>query len=126
MITPTRIYVKPILEILKQGIEIHAMAHITGGGLPENLPRCLAVDQSIRVNPNKWKLPPIFKWLADTGNIKPEAMFNTFNMGIGFVLIVAPELAEMIINKLEAQNIATYQIGEVIKGDRSLIFEQQK
>jgi phosphoribosylformylglycinamidine cyclo-ligase len=62
LLTPTRIYVKPVLGALKAGLEIHGMAHITGGGLPENLPRCLGADQSIQINPNSWSIPPIFQW----------------------------------------------------------------
>ena len=122
LIKPTRIYVRSILAMLAEGIEIHSMAHITGGGLPENLPRCLNEAQSIEININSWQVPPIFKWLAETGKVSEEAMFNTFNMGIGFTLIVSPENASSIINCLESQEIAAYQIGRVISGDRKLIF----
>ena len=122
LITPTRIYVRSILAMLAEGIEIHSMAHITGGGLPENLPRCLNEDQSIEIDLNSWQVPPIFQWLAETGKVNEEAMFNTFNMGIGFALIVPPANALSIINWLESQEIAAYQIGRVVTGDRSLIF----
>ncbi len=121
LITPTRIYVRSILAMLAEGVEIHSMAHITGGGLPENLPRCLNEGQSIEIDVNSWQVPPIFQWLAETGKVKEEAMLNTFNMGIGFALIVPPENASSIINWFDSQAIAAYQIGRVIPGDRSLI-----
>lgn len=122
LITPTRIYVRPILEMLAQGLDIHGMAHITGGGLPENLPRCLSTDRSIEITANSWQVPPIFQWLAETGKVKQQAMLDTFNMGIGFVLIVSPENALSTINWLQNRNIAAYQIGRIISGDRNIIF----
>ncbi len=88
LLTPTNIYVKPILNALKSGMKIHSMAHITGGGIPENLPRCLSAGQSVAIHPDTWQIPPIFTWLAEVGNVQPIDMFNTFNMGIGFVVIV--------------------------------------
>ena len=121
VLTPTQIYVQPILEALKTDIEIHGMAHITGGGLPENLPRCLGQGKSIQVNLDSWQVLPIFHWLAEVGNVRREAMLETFNMGIGFVLIVSPEQAESTISWFESQKIVAYSIGEVIQGDGNLI-----
>lgn len=119
-LTPTRIYVKPVLAALKAGLEIHGMAHITGGGLPENLPRCLGQNQAVAINLN-WVIPPIFQWLAKVGSVNSSAMFNTFNMGIGFVLIVPANQAQATINWFDAQDIKTYAIGEVISGSNELI-----
>jgi len=116
LLTPTQIYVKPVLEARRAGIKIHGMAHITGGGLPENLPRCLGAGQSVQVDLNNWTIPPIFQWLADAGQVSIGEMFNTFNMGIGFVLIVPPEQVEQSLSWLESQDIAAYIIGEVIDG----------
>jgi len=116
LLTPTQIYVKPVLDARSAGIELHGMAHITGGGLPENLPRCLGVGQSVQIEPNSWIIPPIFQWLADAGQLTMDTMFNTFNMGIGFVLIVPPAQAEQTRSWFEAQGIAAYLIGEVIEG----------
>ncbi len=121
LLTPTQIYVKPILEALKTDIYIHGMAHITGGGLPENLPRCLGQGKSIKVNLDSWSVLPIFQWLAETGKIDSDAMLETFNMGIGFVVIVSPAQAEFTINWFESQKIAAYSIGIVTEGDGSLI-----
>jgi phosphoribosylformylglycinamidine cyclo-ligase len=116
LLTPTQIYVKPVLDARSAGIDLHGMAHITGGGLPENLPRCLGVGQSVQIEPNSWIIPPIFQWLADAGQLTMDTMFNTFNMGIGFVLIVPPAQAEQTLTWFEAQGIAAYLIGEVIEG----------
>lgn len=121
LLTPTQIYVKPVLEARCAGIEIHGMAHITGGGLPENLPRCLGTNQSIQIHPNSWVVPPIFQWLADAGQLSTDTLFNTFNMGIGFVLLVSPEQAEPALRWFESQEIAAYKIGEVINGSGSVV-----
>ncbi len=116
LLTPTQIYVKPVLDARRAGIDLHGMAHITGGGLPENLPRCLGAGQSVQIDPKSWVVPPIFQWLAEAGEVSIEAMFNTFNMGIGFVLLVPPEQAEQTHSWFESQNVAAYTIGEVIEG----------
>ena len=121
LITPTKIYVRPVLDAIKQGIEIHGMAHITGGGLPENLPRCLAPNQSIQVNLSSWEVPPIFRWLAEAGRVSEDAMLETFNMGIGFVILVAPEQAKFTQQWFESQGIAAYEIGKVTAGNGSLV-----
>lgn len=121
LLTPTRIYVKPVLNARRAGIDIHGMAHITGGGLPENLPRCLGADQSIQINPSRWLIPPIFQWICQTGQVSPSVMFNTFNMGIGFVVLVPPAQADQTVEWFESQEIAAYAIGEVIAGSGNLI-----
>jgi phosphoribosylformylglycinamidine cyclo-ligase len=121
LLTPTQIYVKPVLAARQAGLEIHGMAHITGGGLPENLPRCLGADQSIQVDVRCWTTPPIFEWLAEQGNVSRLEMFNTFNMGVGFVLIVPPEQIDPTIAFFEAQSLTAGAIGEVIAGSGELI-----
>jgi phosphoribosylformylglycinamidine cyclo-ligase len=118
---PTRIYVKPVLAALKAGLDIHGMAHITGGGLPENLPRSLGNGQAIKIDPSSWTIPPVFQWLAEAGAVSPEAMYNTFNMGIGFVLLVPPHQVEQTITHFQSQDIPTYVIGEVITGSGELV-----
>ncbi len=122
LLTPTQIYVLPVLSALKTGLPIHGMAHITGGGLPENLPRSLAPGQSIRLDTSSWAIPPIFEWLAAEGSVSEEAMFNTFNMGIGFAIIVAPSAADAAIQLFAQHNIAAWVAGEVIEGDGQVIF----
>ncbi|MDY6803548.1 MAG: phosphoribosylformylglycinamidine cyclo-ligase [Cyanobacteriota bacterium] len=113
LLTPTRIYVKEILAARQTGLDIHAMAHITGGGVPENLPRCLPEGMAIDVDRQSWDIPPLFRWIARAGDVKEEAMFNTFNMGIGFVLLVPPEQEKKAIEWFESQKIPAYNIGKV-------------
>jgi phosphoribosylformylglycinamidine cyclo-ligase len=122
LLAPTRIYVKPVLAALQAGLEIHSMAHITGGGLPENLPRCLGAGQSIQVHSDTWVVPPIFSWLAATGSVNRPEMFNTFNMGIGFVLLVPPQQVERTVAWFAAQELPAWAIGEVIPGSGELVF----
>ncbi len=120
LLTPTRLYVKPVLTALANGLEIHGMAHITGGGLPENLPRALGENQSIQVNTDSWVIPPIFDWLAEVGSVNKAVMFNTFNMGIGFVLLVPQAHVSQTIEWFNAQEIPAYAIGKVTSGTGTL------
>jgi phosphoribosylformylglycinamidine cyclo-ligase len=120
-LTPTQIYVQPILAAIEHQLPIHGMAHITGGGLPENLPRCLGANHSISIDLHSWQIPPAFQWLAEAGNVAPVDMFNTFNMGIGYVVIVPATAVTEAIAFFESQQIAAYAIGKVVTGDRSLI-----
>lgn len=121
LLTPTQIYVQPILSILESGLEIRGMAHITGGGLPENLPRCLGKNQSIRIDASSWEVPVVFDWLAQTGEVSRLEMFNTFNMGIGFVVLVPPEQAKGAIELFDDLNWNATVIGEVISGEGELV-----
>ncbi|PHJ69073.1 phosphoribosylformylglycinamidine cyclo-ligase [Nostoc linckia z18] len=118
---PTRIYVKPVLAALKAGLSIHGMAHITGGGLPENLPRCLGEGQAIKIHSSSWKIPPVFQWIAEAGEVSPQAMYNTFNMGIAFVLLVSPDEVEQAISHFQSHEIPAFAIGEVITGAGELV-----
>ena len=120
-LTPTTIYVKQILAAQKAGLIINGMAHITGGGLPENLPRCLGQNQGIKIDSQSWSVPPVFQWLANVASVNPQAMYNTFNMGIGFVLLVSADRAEQTISYFQSQKIAAYAIGEVIPGSGELV-----
>ena len=119
-LTPTQIYVKPVLAAIESGLAIKAMAHITGGGIPENLPRCLPKDKSIEVNLHSWTIPPIFQWLAKTGNVNQEAMLNTFNLGVGFVVIVEEKIADSVIKHFGKYVLDAKVIGKVIKGDQNI------
>jgi phosphoribosylformylglycinamidine cyclo-ligase len=123
LLAPTQIYVKPVLAAQKAGLEIHGMAHITGGGLPENLPRCLGMGQSLQVDPQRWPVPAIFGWLATRGLVAPLDMFNTFNMGIGYVLLVPAGHADSTIQWFATQDLPAWRIGEVISGQGELILE---
>ena len=121
LLTPTQIYVKPVLNARRTGIDIHGMAHITGGGLPENLPRCLGVNQSIQIDSSSWIIPPIFQWLAEAGEVSVENMFDTFNMGIGFVLLVPSEQAEQTCRWFNSEGITAYAIGKIIEGNGGIV-----
>ncbi|MBC6417697.1 MAG: phosphoribosylformylglycinamidine cyclo-ligase [Prochloron sp. SP5CPC1] len=114
LLTPTKIYVKPVLEAINSGLEIRAMAHITGGGLSENLPRCLNLGQSVEIYPQSWEVPPIFKWIQETGAVGNETMSQTFNMGIGFVVVVPPKQEKTALKWFHSQDIAAYNIGKVV------------
>jgi phosphoribosylformylglycinamidine cyclo-ligase len=120
-LTPTQIYVSSVLAARDAGLEIHGMAHITGGGLPENLPRCLGEHHSVELDARSWPIPPIFEWLAQAGSVSQSAMFNTFNMGIGFVVIVPPSLADQTVQHFQSHGIKSYQIGQVVAGSQTLI-----
>lgn len=115
-LTPTQIYVEPILAARKAGLPIHSMAHITGGGLPENLPRCLGAGQSLRINPGTWPILPVFEWLAAAGEVPLVDMYHTFNMGIGYALMVPADQAQTVVDWFSQRQIAAYDIGEVIDG----------
>ena len=92
LLTPTRLYVRPALEAIRAG-GVHALAHITGGGLTENLPRVLPGDLGARIDLTGWDLPGVFSWMARTGNIAQAEMLKTFNCGVGMVLVVDPAQA---------------------------------
>ncbi len=116
VLTPTQIYVKPVLAAIKAGYRIHSMAHITGGGLPENLPRCLNNHQGIDLDSKTWSVPPIFPWLAQKGDLSAETLYETFNMGIGYVLIIPPEISQELVSFFQKEGISAFEIGEVISG----------
>jgi phosphoribosylformylglycinamidine cyclo-ligase len=121
LLTPTQLYAKPILTALGSDLAIHGMAHITGGGLPENLPRCIGKGQSIQLDLESWPVLPIFSWLQTAGKVSLRDMFNTFNMGVGFVVIVPPDQATAACQQFECEGIAAYDIGEVVAGDGELL-----
>ncbi len=120
LLTPTQIYVQPVMSALRSGFTIHSMAHITGGGLPENLPRCLHADQSAQLDTTTWTVPSIFSWLAEVGNVTSEAMFETFNMGIGYVLVVPPDQASDLLAWFRQHDVWAGVIGTIIEGNQTV------
>lgn len=120
LLAPTKIYVKPVLELL-DNINIHAIAHITGGGLTENIPRVLPEGLGVTVDMNSWQQPPVFEWLASNGNISSKEMLLTFNCGIGMVLIVPQAEAAKIDDILKPHDINSMVIGEVVKDPDSSV-----
>jgi phosphoribosylformylglycinamidine cyclo-ligase len=121
LLSPTQIYVRPVLAARDAGLPIHGMAHITGGGLPENLPRCLGEGQAIQLQPTQWPVPPIFHWLMQAGAVAPQDMFATFNMGIGFALLVPPDQGGAAIAHFQAQGLSAYDIGTVVAGGGTVL-----
>lgn len=116
LIAPTRIYTKTILELTKH-INISAIAHITGGGLLENIPRVLPNHTQANIERSSWQLPAVFEWLQESGNIKDEEMFRTFNCGVGMVLSIKPEDADTAIQQLEASGETAWVIGSISTSD---------
>ncbi|MEM7268425.1 MAG: phosphoribosylformylglycinamidine cyclo-ligase [Pseudomonadota bacterium] len=114
-LTPTRIYVKPALAAVNAGAA--ALAHITGGGLTENLPRSLPAGLGARIDLDAWATLPIFKWLAEAGGIDEAEMLKTFNCGIGMIAVASPAKAEAVQAALYEAGQTSMIIGEVIEGD---------
>ncbi|RKP07798.1 phosphoribosylglycinamide synthetase [Thamnocephalis sphaerospora] len=113
LLRPTRIYIKSLLPIIRRGL-IKGMAHITGGGLPENVPRVLPKHLAARIDANAWQLPPVFAWLRKAGPVAPAELARTFNCGIGMVLVVAEEHADEVARLLrEEGNETVYTLGEL-------------
>jgi phosphoribosylformylglycinamidine cyclo-ligase len=120
-LTPTRIYAEPVLEARRAGLAIHAMAHITGGGLPENLPRCLGAGQSIYIEKGSWPIPAVFSWLAEAGQVPERDLYHTFNMGLGYALIVPPDQADHTLSWLAERQVVAYAVGEVVAGSGEVV-----
>ncbi|PCH65788.1 MAG: phosphoribosylformylglycinamidine cyclo-ligase [Gammaproteobacteria bacterium] len=112
LLAPTRIYVKSLLQ-LHEKINIHALSHITGGGLLENIPRVLPDNVSAVIDATSWQRPAIFDWLQEQGNVIDEEMYRTFNNGIGMVICVAAEDAEQTLRLLTELGETAYQIGHI-------------
>jgi len=112
LLTPTRLYVRAALEAIRSG-GVHALAHITGGGLTENLPRVLPDGMGARIDLDAWKLPGVFSWMAGVGSIEPGEMLKTFNCGVGMVLVCAPERAEALEALLQGAGETVYRLGSV-------------
>lgn len=121
MLEPTRIYVRQLLPLL-QKYEIRGMAHITGGGLTENIPRILPEDKKVILDPNAWPGKPVFKLIQRIGRIETAEMNKTFNMGIGMVLVVPQDQATGVIEDLEAVGEKAYLIGRVEEGTSQVEF----
>ena len=123
LLRPTRIYVRPVLKVLanyRVKKIVKAMAHITGSGLPGNLPRVLPQGLTIRVKRDSWTPPPIFRLIADKGPVDPIEMSNVFNMGVGFVIVVAAAFAAPILARLRRMGERAWILGKVRKGGPEL------
>jgi phosphoribosylformylglycinamidine cyclo-ligase len=113
LLEPTRIYVKPVLATLAK-VEVKGMAHITGGGLKENIPRVLPEGVAARIDSSRWTMPWVFRWLRKMGNIEDAEMHRTFNCGIGMVMVVSKKHVAAAIESLTAHGIEAFEIGEIV------------
>ena len=122
LLEPTRIYVKPILGLLKDyGPQIHGISHITGGAFYDKISRILPKNINVQIDKNSWKVPDIFKLIQNQGNIEDKEIYRTLNMGIGLVLIVKNNQAPAIINKLSGLKLKSWIIGSAVKGKKEVI-----
>lgn len=125
LLRPTRIYVKPVLALLRRMKDegrrtIKGIAHITGGAFYDKIARILPDNVSVRINKNFWRVPKIFQLMQNKADIEDKEMYHTFNMGVGMVLIVEANSAKNIISKLSELKIKSYVIGEVVKGKKEV------
>ncbi|WP_435168223.1 phosphoribosylformylglycinamidine cyclo-ligase [Falsirhodobacter sp. 1013] len=116
LLTPTRLYVKPSLAAIRDG-GVHALAHITGGGLTENLPRVLPEGLGATIDLNAWTLPPVFRWLAEVSGIQQPELLKTFNCGIGMILAVSADRADALEALLAGQGETVTRLGHVTEGE---------
>ncbi len=123
LLTPTRIYVKPVLAVLDAGVKVKSISHITGGGFYENIPRCLPKDKKAVIEKSAVKVLPIFDLIAKEGNIPERDMFNTFNMGVGMCLVVAGEDVDKALELLKQAGEEAYVLGHIEDGDREIIIK---
>ena len=121
LLTPTRIYVKAVKALLKGGVDIHAVSHITGGGFYENVPRMMTDGLTAQIKLGSFPVLPIFELIQKTGNIPERDMYNTFNMGVGMILALPAAQAQQALDILSAAGETAYQIGEVVAGEDGVV-----
>jgi phosphoribosylformylglycinamidine cyclo-ligase len=114
VLMPTRIYVKSCLAAIRETKEVKALAHITGGGFPDNIPRVLPKHVGARIDIARIPVPPVFRWLAETGGIAEQEMLRTFNCGIGMIAVVAPRAAEKVVAVLKREGEHVVRLGELV------------
>ena len=122
LLTPTQLYVKPILNLLEK-VKVKSISHITGGGFYENLPRAYGEDLNCHIHKGTWEVLPIFNLLQEKGNISEHDMFNTYNMGIGMAVIVDPSDVDATLACMKECGITASVIGEMEKGDHSVVID---
>jgi phosphoribosylformylglycinamidine cyclo-ligase len=120
LLTPTTIYTRAVRNVLshyKVKSVVHGIAHITGGGLHENLARILPPGVGVTIDRGSWPMPPVFPWLAQLGDVDDDEMFRVFNMGIGLTLVVSPYYAESVRQQLATCGLASWPIGRAVAGE---------
>jgi phosphoribosylformylglycinamidine cyclo-ligase len=116
LLTPTRIYIKSLLALL-QKVDVHALAHITGGGLLENIPRVLPADCRAEIDAKSWDMPNVFQWLQQAGNVQQNEMYRTFNCGVGMVLAIAANDVDTTLKLLQTEGEDAFVIGKIVTSD---------
>jgi len=117
LLEPTLLYAGLVAALLGQGVELHGMAHITGGGLPENLPRALPAGLVGRIDPGSWERPALFRWLQEKGEVPEADLWNTFNLGVGFALVLPEAAVDAALAVCAAQGHQGWLLGSVERGD---------
>ena len=120
LLTPTRIYVKPMLALFEK-VTVKAVSHITGGGFYENIPRSIPKGLGAKIEKSALRVLPVFDLIAKEGNVPERDMFNTFNMGIGMSVVVAAEDADEALGVLKAAGEDAYVIGEIVRSDDGVV-----
>jgi len=118
LMAPTRIYVKNLLQLIRE-VDVRALCHITGGGLPENIPRVLPAGTVAAIDTRSWELPPVFQWLQNAGGVAAEEMYRTFNCGIGMIVCVPADQKDLAIDTLNAMGEKVWQVGVMEAADAS-------
>lgn len=124
LLEPTRIYVPALLDLIRDGVAVHGMAHITGGGLTENLPRILPEGLEAELHTGSWQWPELFSWLQQAGNITTPEMYRTFNCGIGMAVIVPESQRQQATQRLEAAGETVHVIARVRRGDSGVVWTE--
>ena len=122
LLTPTRVYVRPVLRLLRAGLPVRGMVHITGGGITENVPRILPAGCEVVIERAAWPVPPVFRWLQVGGRIAEQEMFRVFNMGVGFLLVVPGPRAAETCRRLRRAGVPAWTIGAVRRGRRGVTY----
>jgi len=116
LLTPTRIYAPDLVDLLAEGVEVHALCHVTGGGLPGNLPRCLPAGLVGRVDWASWTPPPIFRLLAELGPVDDQELAKATNLGVGMVVVLPAREVDPALAVLAARGLPAWVMGEVVVG----------
>ena len=116
LLAPTVLYASLVQALLADGVELHGMAHITGGGLPENLPRALPEGLHARLDPGSWERPALFRWLQENGEVPEADLWNTFNLGVGFCLVVPEQAVDVALQVCQQQGHPAWLLGQVEPG----------
>ena len=123
MLKPTRIYVKPILGLLEAGLPVHGVAHITGGGITENLNRVLPENLDAEVEWGTWDVPPVVQAAVEAANLSDTEAYRTFNMGVGMCVVCDPDAVDDIAESLTAAGETVFPVGRIVKGAGQVIYK---